>query len=471
MSATPPRNKTGPKAPEIRIGARLRQAEASLSERLGRPVAARELCTIVTRELGVPLSPSTYSLLRSDRRAPTVQQLVALARALEVTPEFFLGGARSTERLGTTWFRRIPALGAAEVRYATALEAVLSGEPLTPALCKRLGLGPPSLGDAESIEQVEWQIGRLAQSAVFLGLSQLDVSESAVDLELGEAVRERLASDPHLPDALRRRLVVTVVKNPVDASFPNRAHVAPLIVGQFGLGLVGRFLERHPHVSAVGLAGGFHVASLVRQVGNGELRWPERSYRLYPLTIEPFAKQITLSDVLVGDLSHRLGALMGPERIQGYTLRAFGYLTDDGEIVLRQRSITTVLDQLTEVDLAVLGVGDSLTPDGPLQRVLAMQGYKIDAPEAAMADVCLNPINEAGELIAIRPGSKGVAQLIGIDTEQLRRMAQLEKHKLVLLLSTGARKARSTRAIVRGGFVSHVLCDDVLARALLDEPS
>jgi DNA-binding transcriptional regulator LsrR (DeoR family) len=47
-------------------------------------------------------------------------------------------------------------------------------------------------------------------------------------------------------------------------------------------------------------------------------------------------------------------------------------------------------------------------------------------------------------------------------------MAQIEKQKLVLLLASGPKKAPSTRAIVRGGFVSHVLCDDRLARALLD---
>ena len=75
---------------EIRIGNRLRQAEDALSQRQGRVVAAREICSNVRHTFGVPLSPSTYSLLRSDRRAPTVQQLVALARVFEVTPEFLL---------------------------------------------------------------------------------------------------------------------------------------------------------------------------------------------------------------------------------------------------------------------------------------------------------------------------------------------------------------------------------------------
>ncbi|MFT5431722.1 MAG: hypothetical protein ACI9OJ_002419 [Myxococcota bacterium] len=453
---------------EVRIGAQLREAEDALSKRRGRSVAAREICAEVRGTHGVPLSPSTYSLLRSDRRAPTVQQLVALARVFEVTPEFLLGELAGSQNKGVGWTRRMPALSPVRKRFVTALEALLGGAPLTEALCKDVGLDGSNLDDPERAERVEWELGRLAQSAVFLGIVELRVTEQAIDVELGLELRNTLLQDACLPAAMRSRLKVTVVRNPVDSSFPQGGHLGPLLVGNCGIHLLGGHLQANAHVSEIGLAGGFHVASLVRQVGLAELNWPERTYRIFPLTIEPFNKQISLGDALVGDLSYRLGALLGPEKIQGYTLRAFGYLNDEGDVVLRQRSVTTVLDQITDIDVAVLGVGDSVTPDGPLQRVLAMQGYKLASPEAAVADVCLNPINEQGELLPLKPGSKRIEQLIGIDTEQLRRMAQIEKQKLVLLLASGARKARSTRAIVRGGFVNHVLCDDRLARALLE---
>lgn len=454
---------------EIRIGERLRQAENSLSIRQGRTVAAREICAAVRERYGVPLSPSTYSLLRSDRRSPTVQQLVALARVFEATPEFLLGELGLEGSGGVRWARRMPALNPERNRFVTALNALLGGEPLTPELAARLRIAEDP-DEPGARERIEWEMGRLAQSAVFLGVAELSVTDEAIDHELGERLRLMLATDPKLPAALKHRLQVTVVSNPVDSSFPNGGHVGPLLVGNYGLSLLAGFLARNTHASEIGLAGGFHVASLVRQVGIAELGWPRRSYRIYPLTIEPFAKQFSLGDVLVGGLTYRLGALLGPEQVQGYTLRAFGYLSDDGEVMLRHRSITTVLDQLTEIDVAVLGVGDSLTPDGSLQRVLATQGYKLAAPEEAMADVCLNPINEDGELLPLKPGSKQIEQLIGIDTEQLRRMSQLEKNKLVLLLASGARKARSTRAIVRGGFVNHVLCDSTLAQTMLADP-
>lgn len=455
---------------EIRIGQRLHQAEEALSQRRARPISAREICIAVRDRFAVPLSPSTYSLLRSDRRAPTVQQLVALSRVFEVTPEFLLGELGLEGRGGIQWARRMPALSPSRNRWVTALESLLAGKPLSQALCREVGLPDDvDLSDPELRDQIEWEFGRLAQSAVFLGVAELKVGPAAIDHDLGKRVREMLTSDPKLPARLQHRLQVTVVKNPVDASFESGGHVGPLLVGNYGLQLIGGFLGSGAHASQLGLAGGFHVASLVRQVGFGELPWPERTYRIFPLTIEPFNKQIFLGDVLVGGLTYRLGAILGKERVQGYTLRAFGFLTDEGDVLLRQRSITTVLDQLTEIDVAVLGVGDSLTPDGPLQRVLAMQGYKLASPEDAIADVCLNPIDEDGELLPLRKASSSrIEQLIGIDTDQLRRMSQIDKNKLVLLLASGARKARSTRAIVRGGFVNHVLCDDVLARALLE---
>ncbi|MFT7620970.1 MAG: transcriptional regulator with XRE-family HTH domain [Myxococcota bacterium] len=451
---------------DIRIGERLHLAEAALAERSPTTIAAREICNEVRDRYGVPLSPSTYSLLRSDRRAPTVQQLVALARVFDVTPEFLLGELGLQGSGGVRWARRTPALSPARTRFVTALETLLGGHPLTEAACKEAGVDAADLNDPEERARVEWDLGCLAQSAVFLGVAEIMVGDEAVDEPLSEQVREMLRNDPKLPEAMRSRLQVTVLRNPVDRSFVSGGHMGPLIVGKYGLDVIGRFLKRHNHASQLGLAGGFHVASLVRQVGSGDLNWPERIYRLYPLGIEPFNKQMSLADVLVGGLTYRLGALLGAERIQGYTLRAFGYLTDDGDVTLRQRSITTVLDQLTEIDIAVLGVGDAATPEGPLQRVLATQGYKLANPENAVADVCLNPINEDGDLLPLQQNR--VEQLVGVDTEQLRRMSQIDKNKLVLLLASGPNKATSTRAIVRGGFVNHVLCDDVLARALLE---
>lgn len=452
---------------EIRIGERLHQAEEALSQRQGRTISAREICNGVRDRFGVPLSPSTYSLLRSDRRAPTVQQLVALARVFEVTPEFLLGELGLEGSGGVRWARRMPALSPSRKAWVTALEGLLSGRKLDQNFCRDVGLRDVDLDDPESREQAEWEIGRLAQSAVFLGIAELVVTDEAVDTELSEKVKQRLTEDPALPESLRGRLKVTVMRNPVHPSFTGGGHMGPLIVGNYGIRAMGDHLNRYSHASQLGIAGGFHVASLVRQVGIGDLDWPDRTYRIFPLTIEPFNKQISLGDALVGGLAYRVGAVLGKDSVQGYTLRAFGYLTDDGDVTLRQRSVTTVLDQLTEIDVAILGVGDALTPDGPLQRVLATQGYKLETPESAVADVCLNPIDDDGNLLPLRKNLSRISQLIGIDTEQLRRMSTIESKKLVLLLASGPKKARPTRAIVRGGFVNHVLCDEVLAKALL----
>jgi len=457
---------------DIRIGTRLRQAEEEYAKRHESGLSGREVCALVRTRFDVPLSPPTYSLIRSDRRAPTLAQVIALARTLEVTVEYLLGDLMTIERAGIRWTQRVSGLNAQQHRWLRALDVLTSGEPLSEAVCQSLDIPAPKPDEPHSVEETEREIGRLAQSAVFMGIAELDATEDAIDDELSHRVRAHLTDDEKLPDALRGRLQVTVVRNPVHPSFPNGGHLGPLITGNLGIWLLTRFLEHNTHAGQLGLAGGFHVASLVRQIGTTRWAWPERSYRLYPLSVEPFFKQISLADALVGELTHRLGALLGPHRIHGYSLRAFGYLSDEGDVILRHRSITTVLDQLREIDAAVFGVGDSLTPDGPLQRVLATQGYPIQSPEAAMADVCLNPINEDGERLPIRPGvtsdTRRLSQLISVDTEQLRRMAQLERQKLVLLLASGPKKAPSTRAIVRGGFVNHILCDDRLANALLD---
>jgi transcriptional regulator with XRE-family HTH domain len=455
------------KAVDIRIGERLQQAESSLSQRTGRAIAAREICAMVRDRYGVPLSPSTYSLLRSDRRSPTVQQLVALARVFEVTPEFLLGEMSLEGSGGVRWARRTPALSPSRTRFAIALERLLGGHPFSASLCREVGLDENLLNTSDGREQLEWELGRLAQSAVFLGVAELNVGKSAVDEELSARVRDVLVNDSITPDALGSRLEVTVLGSPVHEDFCDGGHLGPLLVGNYGLGVLARYFSRNPHASHLGLAGGFHVASLVHQVGLGDLGWPERIYRVYPLTIEPFSKQIALADALVGELCHRLGALLGARSIHGHSLRAFGYLTDEGDIMLRSRSITSVLDQITDADAAVLGVGDSLTPDGSLQRVLAMQGYKLANPDRAVADVCLNPIDENGQRLSLRRTTKNIDQLVGVDPDQLRRMSLVDKNKLVLLLASGARKARSTRAIVRGGFVNHVLCDNNLAHAIL----
>ena len=456
----------GTSAVDIKIGARLQQAEPSLSQRMGRTIAAREICALVRERFDVPLSPSTYSLLRSDRRSPTVQQLVALARIFEVSPEFLLGEMSLEGSGGVRWARRTPALSPSRTRFAVALERLLGGAEFDSELCTELGLVTDRFDTEDGREKLEWELGRLAQSAVFLGVAQLNVGRQAVDHELSEQVRKVLVEDPFTPQHLSNRLKVTVLRSPVHSSFRDGGHIGPLLVGNYGLEVLADYLQANAHVSHIGLAGGFHVASLVHQVGLGELLWPERIYRIYPLTIEPFSKQNALADALVGELCHRVGALLGSESVHGHSLRAFGYLTDDGDVVLRSRSVTSVLDQITDVDVAVLGVGDSLTPNGSLQRVLAMQGYKLANPERAVADVCLNPIDENGERLSLRQTSKNIDQLIGIDPDQLRRMSLVDKNKLVLLLATGARKARSARAIVRGGFVNHVLCDHILARAI-----
>jgi transcriptional regulator with XRE-family HTH domain len=470
MSDDRPRRERTPIG-EVFIGERLRQAEDNLSRRRGEPLTARDICDTIRKTMAVPLAPSTYSLLRSDKRSPTVQQLIALARMLEVTPEFLLGQMKASVRFGIQWARRISALTTSQHRSVTAANALLSGAPLTALLCDSLGLTLPRDEEAEARAELEWQLGRLAQSAVFLGAITVQATDEAVDDALSTSLRECLIRDAELPEPLKSRLQVTVVRNPVHESFHQGGHLGPVITGNYASKVLADFLEDNVHAGQMGLAGGFHVASMVRQIGNGAVPWPERSYRLYPLTIEPFSRQISLGDALVGEMVFRLSAQVGPNLVQGYSLRAFGYLTDDGDVVLRQRSITTVLDQLTELDAVVMGVGDSVTPDGPLQRVLATQGYRLQSPDAAMADVCLNPINANGELLPLRPRvapeARRIAQLIGIDTEQLRRMAQIDKHRLVLLIASGAKKANSTLAIVRGGFVNHVVCDDRLARALL----
>ena len=455
------------KSVDIRIGDRLQQAESSLGQRTGRSIAAREICALVRERYGVPLSPSTYSLLRSDRRSPTVQQLVALARVFEVTPEFLLGEMSLEGSGGVRWARRTPALSPSRTRFAVALERLLGGHPFNAELCREVALDEHLLTSADGREKLEWELGRLAQSAVFLGVAELNVGPSAVDEELSARVQQILVEDPFTAEGVESRLKVTVLSSPVHETFQDGGHLGPLLVGNYGLGVLAQYLRNNQHVSHIGLAGGFHVASLVHQVGLGELGWPERIYRVYPLTIEPFSKQIALADALVGELCHRLGALLGARSIHGHSLRAFGYLTDEGDVVLRSRSVTSVLDQITDADVAVLGVGDSITPDGSLQRVLAMQGYKLANPDRAVADVCLNPIDENGARLSLRRTTKNIDQLIGVDPDQLRRMSLVDKNKLVLLLASGERKARSTRAIVRGGFVNHVLCDDNLAQAIL----
>ena len=188
---------------DIAIGERLQEAEEGLNERMGRQISARDICKWVRERHGVPLSPSTYSLLRSDRRSPTVQQLIALSRVFDVTPEFLLGELGLKGKDGIRWARRVPALSSDRKHWFIALDSLLSGHPLNEELCTAAGLKISTNEDSDNAEQAEWELGWLAQSALFLGVAELRVTQEAVDNELSQAVRNVLIADDKLPAALK----------------------------------------------------------------------------------------------------------------------------------------------------------------------------------------------------------------------------------------------------------------------------
>lgn len=110
-------------------------------------------------------------------------------------------------------------------------------------------------------------------------------------------------------------------------------------------------------------------------------------------------------------------------------------------------------------DVAVVGIGGIL-PTSTLigAGYFTREEFLALGDRGAVGDVLFHFVDATG-----RPCLPELsARVVGLDPEQLRRIPR------VVGIATGAEKARSVAAVLRGGFVSTLVCDTALASGLLE---
>ena len=315
------------------------------------------------------------------------------------------------------------------------------------------------------------EISWMATSAFRLGLVRMMIGEDpdkVLNHALGKALEKKLNLVEKGAGGVPCR--VFVVKNMCDASFRVDPS-APFVVARYAHHLVANRLETSAYT--VGLSGGSHVSAFVSTADGESSLVPDkpgsdRRLTLVPITLEPFPRHdYPLSDALVGELTWRLASLIGPERVTAYTFKPAGFLVNRRPGVLDTESVVLVRAQYVNLDIAIYGCGSleshAMTP-------VAMQTLGIAPQDEYATDVCLNPIDQAGNPIPLLVSSQeetGHREWLGVNLQELRAVAADER-KLSLMLTSGAHKGKAIVAAARSGATNAIVCDERAAASALE---
>ena len=121
--------------------------------------------------------------------------------------------------------------------------------------------------------------------------------------------------------------------------------------------------------------------------------------------------------------------------------------------------IEDVLAEGAACDVAVVGIGGIL----PTSTLVGAGYFSLEeflelGDRGAVGDVCCHFLDRSGN-----PCLPGFSErVVGLTLEQLRAIPN------VIGIATGAEKAASVAAVLRGGYLASLVCDRELARSLLE---
>ena len=121
--------------------------------------------------------------------------------------------------------------------------------------------------------------------------------------------------------------------------------------------------------------------------------------------------------------------------------------------------IEDTLEAAVGCDVAVVGIGGIL-PTSTIIRAgfFGSEEFLGLAERGAVGDVCFHFLDSFGE-----PCTPGFSErVVGITPEQIRAVPK------VVGIATGSRKAAGVAAVLKGGYMNHLVCDRELAVALLE---
>lgn len=311
------------------------------------------------------------------------------------------------------------------------------------------------------------EVGDLARGAITLGYVDLVATDPAKGFEvpgLSEALGKALTAAS--PGA--REVHASVVRNVAGPGF-NRDPIAPFLVARVAHEVLRRFLERYPYTANIGLAGGMHVQALVQTIGPRCSPFPDptrghRQFTFMPLTMEPFYDHLYgISDGLVAEFARRGAAMLGPRRIEAMSFKPFGLTGNAGEIRLDPMSVGFVRERYNRLDVAVFGCGTG-PGDGWIDKMV--HRLRLDAKEKVRTDVCLNLLDENGQLIPLEIEGRR-REPLGVDLARIQTLART-KDRLALLLASGQAKGESMAVLAKAGAISAAVCDAAAAEACLN---
>lgn len=121
--------------------------------------------------------------------------------------------------------------------------------------------------------------------------------------------------------------------------------------------------------------------------------------------------------------------------------------------------IEDVLAEGAACDVAVVGIGGILSSSTLVGAgYFTLEEFLGLKDQGAVGDVCCHFLDAQGETCLLGFSER----VIGLTLDQLRAIPK------VIGLATGAEKAESVAAAIRGGYVSTLVCDRELAEALLE---
>lgn len=131
---------------------------------------------------------------------------------------------------------------------------------------------------------------------------------------------------------------------------------------------------------------------------------------------------------------------------------------DSAVVLRRQPSVAAALAAADEVTVAVTSVGAWSPGQSTVHDFVSPTERRAVAATGAVGEVLGILFDDAGEPVAADLSRR----LVGITWQQLRGVDR------VVTLAQGAAKARATHALLSSGLVHTLVCDDELARTLLD---